>query len=228
MGRIEKVVDEHVASISHDLKNPLSVIAIDVQTLEDCFGEQFSRDAKVALRRIAQNVAFMDRMIRDLLDLSALDCQRLELHRERVDLARLLPEIVDRSVLASDRGRVGIDAHEPAVVRIDATRIERVIANLLQNALMYAPETPVVMRLDTHDGFARVSVIDLGPGLTEEEVASLFAKHQRGRGTLHRDGSGLGLFVSRKIIEAHNGRIAAHSRVGRGSTFYFELPLYDD
>jgi signal transduction histidine kinase len=228
MGRIEQVVDEHVASISHDLKNPLSVIAIDVKTLEDCFGEQFSRDARTALRRIALNVAFMDRMIRDLLDLSALDCNRLQLHRDRIDLARLLPDTVERSVIECDRSRVCVDAHEAAVVRCDVTRIERVVANLLLNALTYAPATPVVLRLQTIGGYARVSVIDLGPGLSEDEVATLFAKHHRGRATLHRDSSGLGLFVSRKIIEAHNGRIGAESRIGRGSTFYFELPLFDD
>lgn len=228
MGRIEKVVDEHVASISHDLKNPLSVIAIDVQTLEDQFSEQVSPDARHALRRIAKNVAFMDRVIRELLDLSAIDCHRLDLRREPADLARLVSDIIDRSVPPAERERVCFQAVEPARVLIDVTRIERVIANLVENALHYAPGMPVVVRVDALAGLARVSVIDLGPGLDERDLASLFTKHQRARTNSRRDGAGLGLYVSRKIVEAHEGRIGGTSRVGRGSTFYFELPLYED
>jgi signal transduction histidine kinase len=146
--------------------------------------------------------------------------------REPTDLQRLLAAVVDRVVPSRDRARVCIEAHASALVLVDVPRIERVVANLLQNALKYAAGTPVVVRLETRESRARVSIIDSGPGLHDDDIASLFAKHRRGRQAGKRDGSGLGLYVSRKIVEAHGGRIAADSPEGRGAHFFFELPLY--
>lgn len=228
MGTIDDVggwLEEDVAAITHDLKNPLSVIALEIELLDGKLAEQPSAETRRALRRIAQNVAFMNRIVHDLLDLSSIDCERLEMLREPTSLEELLGDIVDRAVSTRDRHRVRIDARVHALVLIDVQRIERVVANLLQNALTYTRGL-VVLRLDTDAGFARVSIIDSGPGLSEDELARLFGRHRRGRGTSRHDGSGLGLYVSRKIIEAHDGRIAVDSAVGHGSQFFFELPLF--
>lgn len=219
------LLEEDVAAISHDLKNPLSVIALEVELLDGKLGEESSQDARSALRRIARNVAFMDRIVHDLLDLSSLHCERLEMLREPASLEQLLPETIDRAVSWRDRERVCVDARTHAPVLIDIPRIERVIENLIANALKYAPGM-VIVKLDIRGSRARVSIIDSGPGLTDEEVSGLFVRHHRGTGAGKQDGSGLGLYVSRKIIEAHDGRIAVDSVLGRGSQFYFELPLY--
>jgi signal transduction histidine kinase len=219
------LLEEDVAAITHDLKNPLSVIALEVELLDGKLGDQPSQDARSALRRIARNVAFMDRIVHDLLDLSSLHCERLEMLREPASLELLLPEIVDRAVSHRDRERVCVDVRALAPVLIDVGRIERVVENLLQNALKYAPGM-VIVKLDTRGTRARVSIIDSGPGMSGEEVSGLFARYHRGTGAGKQDGSGLGLYVSRKIIEAHDGRIAVDSVLGRGSQFFFELPLY--
>jgi signal transduction histidine kinase len=220
-------IEEHVVTISHDLKNPLSVIALDVKVVEDCYRDSIPDEVLNVLRRIAANVAFMNRIVHDLLDLSALDGDRLQLHREVVDLAQLLPDTIARCVSPNEQHRVCIDAARDAPVLADIIRIQRVVANLVGNALAYAPTMPIVVRLDSVLRCARVSVIDLGPGLSEQELAELFAKHYRAPSAMGRDGSGLGLYVSRRIIEAHGGTITAASRPRGGSTFSFTLPLYD-
>jgi signal transduction histidine kinase len=109
---------------------------------------------------------------------------------------------------------------------IDDLRIQRVVTNLLGNALKFAPRhTHVVVRLEACvDGGARISVIDAGPGMAAAETAYVFERYRRTKSASHFEGSGLGLFVAKQIVEAHGGMIGVDSVPGTGSRFYFELP----
>jgi CheY-like chemotaxis protein len=109
---------------------------------------------------------------------------------------------------------------------MDPNRIERVLVNLVQNALKYSPhDSPIVVRVGARGRTAVVSVVDRGPGLTAEEVSYVFDKYRRTPTAEQRDGLGLGLYISRKIVEAHRGRIGVDPGPGPGSTFHFDLPL---
>jgi signal transduction histidine kinase len=231
MGRIDcedaaGLLEDDVAAITHDLKSPLAVIALEVESLDGRLGEQPLCEQRRALRRIQRNVESMDRLVHELLDLSRMDSARLEVIPALSDLRDILVDTVDRMLASSDHSTVRIESSGPAWVLVDIPRIERVIANLLQNALKYAPDQPVLVKLEIEQNVARVSVIDGGPGLTPDEMRSLFVKHHRCRGASKLDGSGLGLYVSRKIVEAHGGLIGVESGEGGGSRFYFELPLH--
>jgi PAS domain S-box-containing protein len=217
---------EDVAEIVHDLKNPLSTIALEACLLDDKLAHGHPSDTRDALARINRNVEFLDRMVRDLLDLCSLDAGHLELHRRPTELRMLLERIIDRVVPTRDRGRVSLHAAEPLTTSIDDLRIERVVANLLQNALKYAPKiTGIVVGLVAVNDAIRVSVTDAGPGMTPAETGCVFDKFQRASTAGSREGSGLGLYVSRKIVEAHGGRIDVTSVQGAGSQFFFELPV---
>jgi PAS domain S-box-containing protein len=215
---------ESVAQIVHDLKNPLSTIALEACLLHDKLAAHPS-DARDALARITRNVEFLDRMVQDLLDLCALDAGRLELHRKPTELRMLLEQIIDRVVPTRDRRRVSLHAAEPLTISIDDLKIERVVANLLQNALKYTPKiTGIVVGLAAVNDAIRVSVTDAGPGMTPAETGYVFDKFRRASTAGAREGSGLGLYVSKKIVEAHGGRIDVTSVPGAGSQFFFELP----
>jgi signal transduction histidine kinase len=177
-----------------------------------------------SLDRITQNVAYIDRLIADLLDLASVEAGRLrqQLRIEHVDLAQLLDETVDRAVSSIDRERVRLEVRHLAIVRGDRNRLERVIANLLSNALKYSA-APVTIVLDRTDHRARVRVIDQGRGLTPAQARTVFDRFRRVAHARGREGYGLGLYISRKIIDAHLGRIGVVSSVGRGSEFFFEL-----
>ena len=217
--------EEDVAQIVHDLKNPLSTIALEVCLLDDKLAHGHPSDTRDALARITHNVEFLDRMVQDLLDLCSFDAGRLELNRRPTELRMLLEQIIDRVVPTRDRGRVSLHAAEPLTTSIDDLRIERVVANLLQNALKYAPEiTGIVVGLAAVNDAIRVSVTDAGPGMTPAETGYVFDKFRRASTAGAREGSGLGLYVSRKIVEAHGGRIDVTSVPGAGSQFFFELP----
>jgi signal transduction histidine kinase len=145
-------------------------------------------------------------------------------HRAPTDVRALLESVVMRMTTARDRGRIVLDASPRLVLHVDALRIERVVANLVQNALKYST-TNVVVRLDLSGLVARVSVIDGGPGVARDDVEHLFEEYRRGSGAHLYDSSGLGLYVSKRIVEAHGGRIGVATTSSSGSEFYFELPM---
>ncbi len=218
--------DDDVATISHDLKNPLSIITLDVGVLQERLAGSASGELRRALARIEQNVAFINRLIHDLLDLSALGAAHFSMTMEPTDLGRLVASVVGRATTPAERERIYLDVPGPIIVMADAARVERVIENLLLNALKYAPSpTPIGVRVDLGDDHACVSVIDEGPGIAPPDQRLVFEKFRRGRASRRREGTGLGLYVCRKIVEAHGGRIGVDSELGKGSRFFFELPL---
>jgi signal transduction histidine kinase len=221
-----QVAVDDLAAIVHDLKNPLATIALESYMLELRF-EQAIDDAMVrAFARIRHNLDFADRLVHDLLDLASSNAGGLELVRRPTELASLLEDVIERSVPSRDRTRVFLEAPPAVVASIDDVRIQRVVANLVQNALKYSPATAgVIVRLEALPGAVRVSVTDAGPGIPVNEQRALFERFRRASTGAGIEGTGLGLYVSRQIIEAHGGVIGVETLRGAGARFYFALPL---
>jgi len=209
-----------VAEIVHDLKTPLSVIALEAQLAADRWR---SDDAPtLQLDRIERNVAYMDHLVHELLDLCTVDAGRLELDVRPVDLRHLLEDVIERVVPSHERHRVLFEGPR-LVIDCDGPRIERVVANLLDNALKHTtPAAGVVVRLGRAAVGATVTVIDAGPGISHEHLPHLFDRYRRGASVAR--GNGLGLYVSRKIAEAHGGKLGVESVRGVGTRFFLELP----
>jgi signal transduction histidine kinase len=216
---------EDVAALAHDLKNPLTIIMLEANQIEQRLGARATPAILRGLERIAQNAAYIDRLVSDMLDVASADAGKLDLRIERLDLARILRDAIDRAVATPDRERVRLEIRSVVYAEGDPVRIERVVTNLLGNAFKYSEHgRAVTLRLDQRGPYACVSVIDQGPGLSADESRRVFERYRRATtGTQH--GYGLGLYTCRRIIEAHRGRIGVVSTVGRGSRFYFELPL---
>ena len=229
--RAETVEDEDVASLAHDLKNPLTIIMLEATQIEHRLALRITPAVQRGLERIHQNAAYIDRLISDMLDMASADAGRLELRLDRIDLSRLLRDAVGRAVPTQDRHRVKLEIRDVLFVQGDEMRLERVVSNLVHNALKYAGDFgPVTVRLDARGPYACVSVIDSGPGLTAEESRVVFERYRRGKRPANapsQQGYGLGLYTSRRIIEAHKGRIGIASQPGRGSRFFFELPIVE-
>lgn len=224
-GTAEPATNDDVAALAHDLKNPLTIIMLEATQIEQRIGRHTTPAITRGLERIAQNAAYIDRLVSDLLDIASAEAGKLDLRIEQLDLARIVSDAVNRAVTTQDRGRVRLEICDIVYAEGDETRIERVIANLLNNAFKYSDRDGLVtLRLDRRGSSACISVIDQGPGLTADEVGRVFERFRRATvGTQH--GYGLGLYTCRRIIEAHNGKIGVDSMPGRGARFYFELPL---
>lgn len=219
--------DEVLGVVSHDLRNPLSAIGMFARALRE-------PDADMALRieiadSITQATRWMQRLIQDLLDVSAVEANRLSVERRPEALSTIIATAVSLvGAEARERGLV-VSTEVPAnlpEVEVDAERVVQVLANLLGNAVKFTESRgAVTVRAVAGAGDVVVSVADTGPGIPPADLPNVFTRYWHSRRQSARRGSGLGLAIARGIVEAHGGRIWAESTLGVGSTFFFTLPL---
>lgn len=211
-------------TVSHDLRTPLHVIVAQAQIVR-----RLARDPDLERRAeaILATAGRMTRLIGDLVDAARLEAGRLELRPEPLDLGAFLLGWRDRMVgaLAVERVRVEVGGTVPAV-SADPMRLDQIVANLVSNALKYSlPGSEVRVALAREDGVLRLAVSDVGPGIAPDDVERIFERYYRARGAAHAEGLGLGLFITRKLVEAHGWRIEVASQVGKGSTFTVIIPV---
>jgi signal transduction histidine kinase len=220
----QRLVEDDVAEIAHDLKSPLGAIALEATLLDDRIVHSDRINGLRSVMRIQQNVAFLDRLVQDLLDVCAMNNGNFKLRRAPVELRALVEQVVERCA-GPARARVFIDAPQPVDLDVDELRIERVLGNLLDNAIKYAPQsTAIIVSVAVEDHRVCVSVIDAGPGIAAADLPFVFDRYRRAVGSQASAGCGLGLYVSKKIVEAHGGTIGVESAPAAGSRFHFELP----
>jgi signal transduction histidine kinase len=218
--------DEFLAIVSHDLRNPLNAIALNTQLLERLVSSGDPRLARIS-RSLESSIVQMQRIISDLLDLAAIQAGKLSVQLRPGDARSPIEESVAsfRSVGAERSiefdGDMGPD---PLPARFDSGRIVQVLDNLIHNALKFTPNGGRISVDGRRMGdVVEIRVRDTGPGVKAEEIAVIFDRfrqvEKRGRRAL-----GLGLYISRSIIESHGGRIWAESVPGEGTTLLFTLP----
>ena len=226
--------DETLATISHDLRTPLTSIRGLAQLLQ----RRLTRGAVMTteelterLGRIEEQTALMARMIDDLLDVARIEAGRpLELRREPCDLVGLVQKSVADVQRTTDDHRLHVAADGPIVGLVDAARLERVVLNLLTNAVKYSPSggnIELAVRLDEDPGdWAILEVRDQGIGIPAEDLPRIFERFYRASNVGDQlRGTGLGLAGARQIVEQHGGEIGVASEPGVGTTFTVRLPL---
>ncbi len=225
--RLEEQRDDLIRALSHDLRTPLTAVLGRAQLLsramEAAGMEARLRDNAVAIIEAAKR---MNSMIQDLSDTSRLESGQIRLDRQPVYLASFVPDLVARSAGALDESRIRVDipAGVPPVMA-DPRQLERILTNLLTNALKYSPsESPVLVTAQEGEDQVEVSVIDRGLGISPEDRSHLFQRYFRAREARKTDGLGLGLFITKGLVEAHGGQVRLESEPGKGSTFTFGIP----
>lgn len=221
--RYEREQRDFIAMVAHDLKNPLTAIKGYVQLMQ----RRGSYSAQ-NVATIAAQANRLERLIDDLRDVVRTDAARIVLAYGETDLTALARAAVEEMQTLNPAHAIRLEAPtDPVVGSWDAGRIEQVIGNLLTNAVKYSPEGgEIVVRIETTSDEARVSVTDQGIGVLPEALPKLFERFYRAPGGMATDrkGLGLGLYISKGIIEGHGGQVTAESTVGTGSTFRFTLP----
>jgi len=214
--------------VSHDLRAPLTVIKGHEQIVAaEMDARQIDGPLRNSLRAIDRSANRMDLMIQDLVDATRWEGGQLELKREVVQLPQFVADLLQRVSPVLDTARIRVDL-PPALppVCADYARLERILVNLLSNALKYsAPDTPVFLRAWPQDGEVVIAVADRGRGIPPDDLPHLFERFYRVKDTSKAEGIGLGLYITRILVEAHGGRIWVESAVGQGSTFSFTLPV---
>jgi PAS domain S-box-containing protein len=222
----DRTKSEFLNIASHELRTPLTALRLVLQQARrDLAANRFLTDT--ALSRMERHSGRLARMAGELLEASRLEHGRLHLHRGSVDLRVLVTEVVEDFRLQGPGQRLEVVLPEtPVWVNIDRDRIEQVLANLLDNAIKYTPTgTAVHIHLVAHAEAVRLSISDEGPGITPEEQAQLFKRFHRLSSSIHQAGLGLGLYISKEIVEQHGGSLSFRSEPGQsGAAFIIELP----
>jgi PAS domain S-box-containing protein len=225
--QIEMLKDEFIGMISHELKTPLTVI---IGALSTAVAPGLNEDLKKQLFADAVNHSeIMASIVDNLLELSRQQSNRLDLRKKPTDIGQVAHKVVDQLRKKSDIHTLAWDFPEDLPkVPADALRVERIIYNLVENAIKYSPAGGEVKTFGkVVGGFLQVGVADQGLGISTEDQKRLFQSFERlgydVKGAIK--GTGLGLKVSRILAEAHGGRIWVESEFGKGSTFYFTLPI---
>lgn len=226
---------EFAANVSHELRTPLNIILGFSETManapETYAGVTWSPALRGDVEQIYQSSRHLSALIDDILDLSALDAQRLGLIWQEADIADVIADAV--GVVASLFRAKGLylkvqTAPDLPRLRLDAVRIRQVLINLLTNASRFTPQGGVTITTQLVGREVQVAVADTGVGIAPEDVAKVFADFGQVDGSASRthEGTGLGVPLSRRLVELHGGRMWLESRPGAGSTFYFTLPAF--
>ncbi|RKH17554.1 response regulator [Corallococcus sp. CA047B] len=221
--------DDFLSVAAHELRTPLAAFQLHLELLERGLG----RDAPTkALERLKQARAFIRRLallVDVLMDVSQITSGRLKLSRTDVDLADLLVEVTRFAEEEARREgtRLTVSVNGPVTGPFDPSRISQVVHNLVANALKFGRGKPVEVTLQPDGEVVRLSVVDHGIGIKPEDRERIFERFERAVSTHHYGGLGLGLWVSRQVVEAHQGCIDVEDTPGGGTTFRVTLPLKD-
>jgi PAS domain S-box-containing protein len=221
---LDRLKNTLLHTLSHDLKSPLTAILGAASTL-DRLGDELSPDERSALlRTLEARSKGMNALLADLLDLDRLDQGIIEPRRFPTDLAELVTRMAEETSDVLGRRTVEIEA-APLTVAVDASKVERIVENLLTNAARHTPPTAHVwLRVRPEPGGATIVVEDDGPGVPDDVKTEIFEAFHRGRAARELPGSGIGLSLVARFAELHGGRAWVEDRPGGGASFRVSLP----
>jgi signal transduction histidine kinase len=226
---LDRLKSAFVSIVSHELRTPMTSIKGYVENMLDGLTGLLTDKQAYYLGRVRFNVERLTRMINDLLDLSRIEAGRAELALAATPVAEFITEITESlQPVASAKGVAlrGQFHGEPAVMQADRDKLHQILTNLIQNAVKFTPtggEIGVDARLD--DGFVLFCVADTGCGIGPHELSRVFERFYRGEGVqAEQRGAGLGLAITKSLVELHGGKIWVESQLGQGSRFFFTIP----
>lgn len=225
--------DEFLSICSHELKTPLTSLKMQIQItnrLKERKGDEVAFSPENMTKFMNQADRSVERIIHlvnDMLDISRVATGRLSLNLQQVNLKDLVYEVSERLQPFMEMANCSLKVESENNVEglWDRFRIEQVLTNLLTNAAKYAPENPVEVRVQKVDGCAILSVRDHGEGISDEDQKRIFERFERAVNSSSVSGLGLGLYISKEIIEMHHGKISVESKKNEGTTFIVKLPL---
>ena len=226
---LSRLKDEFLSIASHELRTPVTSIKGYTQLAKMLIKENDLNTSEEYLDIALDQIDRMSRLILELLDVSRIETGRLEIRREPIAWAHFVRDVVHRHHTAVSDRRFHVSVpNDGKIVTGDRDRLEQVLGNLLENAVKYSPDGSdiTVTVEDKGDSFV-TAVCDRGIGIPADELGQVFERFHRGRqvSSTNYGGLGLGLYITKQIIERHGGTIWVESREGQGTTFYFSLPV---
>jgi len=224
--------DEFLSIASHELKTPLTSLTLQnqmrIRQLEK--GDQSVLQESKFRRMIEaddRQLRRINRLIDDMLDIARIRAERLTIHKEEFEFCSFVSDVIERFTpqMESAGCDVTVALTNSVTVSADIYRIEQVIVNLLTNAMKFGAGKPIKIEVTKNSYKVSLLVHDKGPGIDSKDVDRIFQRFERAVTGREISGLGLGLYISRQIVEQHDGTLFVTSQLGEGSTFVMELPL---
>lgn len=223
LAKLDELRRDFVSMVSHELRSPMTVVAGIADVLRKRSAELSDPDREELIETLSRESRRLSRLVSDVLDLEVIDQGGLEVELREFDIAELAQESI-RDAGQAERTRLQVEEGE-TTIRADRDRVKQVLLNLISNAAKYSPPTQTIsVDVLPEEDTVLVSVTDRGPGMDEQQLARLFKRFSRVDTKSGQPGSGLGLYLSKTMIEKHGGQIWVESTPGVGSTFSFRIP----
>lgn len=223
---LDKLKDEFLSLATHELRTPMTAIkGYSYELMKNRAGDKTNQYAE----RIYKSTERLVNLVNDMLDVSRIESGRIELKPESVDLNKLISEVVEElQIKASEKSQrleTKVESSSPVVVNIDSAKFTQILMNIIGNALKFTPDGgKIEVKLSQSGQDIRISVSDTGVGMDADDISKLFGKFERVKSGNGIPGTGLGLYLSKKLIEMMGGKIAVESGgIGKGSTFTLTL-----
>ncbi len=229
--QLNDLKNEFLGMAAHDLRNPIGSITTTLSYILEYLGTNLTEKQVKFLRNIEKAGRYMNVLLNDLLDLTAIESGKLTLKLMEEDYINFLKENIVLNQMLADKKAITIDLnYEDNIpyINFDRDKITQVINNLISNAVKFSHgDTKITVDIKSGEDFIITSVIDQGQGIPEQELPHIFKEFHRStvKATDGEKSTGLGLAITKKIVEGHGGKIGVESKVMEGSTFYFTLPL---
>ncbi len=217
-----------VGMVAHDLRNPVSIIELSSSVLLDNSKNNLTPDQLSLIEMIYKKSLYMMKLIEDYLDITKIEAGYLELNKSFTDYTAFIEEIVAINDIIAEKKKIRIKIQKETDIPMfsfDRTKLSQVVNNLLLNALHHSDsssQVKIVLRIEGKN--VVTEIVDSGPGIAAEDMSRLFEIYYRSKKRTER-GTGLGLAISKKIIESHKGAIGFRNNAGKGSTFWFTIPI---
>ncbi|MDT5123211.1 MAG: hypothetical protein QOC96_2693 [Acidobacteriota bacterium] len=226
---LSEMREEFLALTTHDLRSPLTVISGVISFFTSGRLGELSPEQQNMVAMMERNTQSLIELVNDLLDASKLESGTMRLETAVIDLRSVIDELRETMLpMAKEKGIELVETFPDNLPRVEADRakLRRILVNLLSNALKFTPKGGrVEVRAEQLDGHINIAVSDTGVGIAPEDVARLFDKYEqaRSRATRGEKGTGLGLYITKQLVELHSSEIKVKSEIGKGSTFSFTL-----
>jgi signal transduction histidine kinase len=230
--KMDKVKSEFISIASHQLRTPLtSIKGFASLLLEGSYGK-LSSEKKDVLKKIYTSNERLIALVENLLNISRIEQGRMEYDFQKADLKSSVRDVVREMKFQAKKKKLILKfknlSKKIPLIKIDRDKITEAVETLIDNSIKYTEKGSITVSLEKKGKFVRIAISDTGIGINPNEILKLFEKFSRGKDVhkFHTEGNGLGLFIARKLVEAHGGRVWAESPgEGKGSTFFIELPI---
>jgi signal transduction histidine kinase len=223
---LDALKDEFLTISAHELKTPITpMLSLTQQLLDGTLGK-LTRKQKRALELISRGAKRIQASITDILDIAKIEAGRMELYKEKLQLAPLIQDVIERMQTLAEMKSITLTQEIPELPTVDADRkrVAQILTHLVDNAIKFTPEGGrVYLSARREGGYVLVQVRDTGKGIAKEDFSKLFTRFFQADPAV--PGIGLGLVICKHLVELHGGKIWCESELGRGSTFSFTLPI---